>query len=47
MASRNANLPEERRMTFRMGVNAGDVIMDETTIYGDCVKRSGPTGKGQ
>ena len=37
IASRNANLPEERRMTFRMGVNAGDVITDETTIHGDCV----------
>jgi adenylate cyclase len=37
MAAHNANLPEDRRITFRMGVNAGDVIVDEATIYGDCV----------
>lgn len=37
ITARNANLPGERRMTFRMGVNAGEVILDEATIYGDCV----------
>ena len=37
MTAHNANLPEDRRITFRMGVNAGDVIVDEATIYGDCV----------
>lgn len=37
ITSRDADLPEERRMTFRMGVNAGDVILDETAIYGDCI----------
>ena len=38
-------------MAFRMGINAGEVILDETTIYGDCVnvaarleKISGPGG---
>ncbi|MGX5849109.1 adenylate/guanylate cyclase domain-containing protein [Mesorhizobium sp. PL10] len=34
---RNTDLPEDRRMAFRMGINAGEVILDETTIYGDCV----------
>ncbi|RWB73910.1 adenylate/guanylate cyclase domain-containing protein [Mesorhizobium sp.] len=34
---RNTDLPSERRMAFRMGINAGEVILDETTIYGDCV----------
>ena len=34
-ALRNAALPAERRMTFRMGVNLGDVIADREDIYGD------------
>ncbi|CAN7758287.1 adenylate/guanylate cyclase domain-containing protein [Mesorhizobium sp. LjNodule214] len=34
---RNTDLPSEQRMAFRMGINAGEVILDETTIYGDCV----------
>lgn len=33
----DTNLPEGRRMTFRMGLNSGEVIVDGTTIYGDCV----------
>lgn len=37
ITARNTDIPEDRRMAFRMGVNAGEVILDETTIYGDCV----------
>jgi len=34
----NADLPEARRMLFRIGVNLGDVIVqDDGTIYGDGV----------
>jgi adenylate cyclase len=33
----NAGLPEDRRMAFRMGVNLGDVIVEDDTIYGDGV----------
>jgi adenylate cyclase len=33
----NAALPEPRRMTFRIGVNLGDVIEDKGRIYGDGV----------
>jgi adenylate cyclase len=33
----NAALPEPRRMTFRIGVNLGDVIEEEGRIYGDGV----------
>ena len=33
----NAALPETRRMTFRIGVNLGDVIEDQGRIYGDGV----------
>jgi len=35
--SRNAELPENRRMEFRIGVNLGDVIEEENRIYGDGV----------
>jgi adenylate cyclase len=34
---RNADLPESRRMEFRIGVNLGDVIDEEGRIYGDGV----------
>ena len=38
LADRNASLPEDRRMRFRIGVNLGDVIAkDDGTIYGDGV----------
>jgi adenylate cyclase len=33
----NANLPPERRMQFRIGVNLGDVMMEGAQIYGDGV----------
>jgi adenylate cyclase len=35
MATRNEAQPESRRMRFRIGINLGDVIHDETRIYGD------------
>jgi class 3 adenylate cyclase/pimeloyl-ACP methyl ester carboxylesterase len=35
MLRRNAEVPEPRRMRFRMGVNVGDVIHDGDRIYGD------------
>jgi adenylate cyclase len=34
---RNAELPEDRKMEFRVGVNLGDVIHEEERIYGDGV----------
>jgi adenylate cyclase len=34
---RNADLPENRKMEFRIGVNLGDVIHEEDRIYGDGV----------
>jgi len=34
---RNAELPENRKMEFRIGVNLGDVIEEEERIYGDGV----------
>jgi adenylate cyclase len=35
MTARNKDAPENRRMLFRIGINLGDVIHDETRIYGD------------
>jgi TolB-like protein/class 3 adenylate cyclase/tetratricopeptide (TPR) repeat protein len=35
MAERNAAIEPERRMQFRVGLNIGDVVYDETRIYGD------------
>jgi adenylate cyclase len=37
LAERNATLPENRRMHFRIGVNLGDLIVDDGRIYGDGV----------
>ncbi len=37
MADRNAKIPENKRFTFRIGVNLGDVIVDGDDIYGDGV----------
>jgi TolB-like protein len=37
---RNAELPENRRMEFRIGINLGDVIHEEERIYGDGVNVS-------
>jgi len=34
---RNADLPECRRMNFRIGINLGDIIEEEDRIYGDGV----------
>ncbi|MGD9046027.1 MAG: adenylate/guanylate cyclase domain-containing protein [Desulfobacterales bacterium] len=35
--TQNAELPDKRRMEFRIGVNLGDVIDEEDRIYGDGV----------
>jgi len=37
LKAKNANLPPERRMEFRIGVNLGDVMVDGEQIYGDGV----------
>jgi adenylate cyclase len=37
LKNRNAQLPENRRMEFRIGVNLGDVIEEGDRIYGDGV----------
>jgi adenylate cyclase len=37
LAGRNAELPYERKMEFRIGVNVGDVVEEEDRIYGEGV----------
>src|SRR5271167_3101208 len=37
MALRNANLPQDRRIEFRIGVNLGDMLIDGDDIFGDGV----------
>ena len=37
LKTRNENLPDERKVQFRIGVNSGDVIEDRGDIYGDGV----------
>jgi adenylate cyclase len=37
LKTRNGELPENRRMEFRIGINLGDVIQEGDNIYGDGV----------
>jgi adenylate cyclase len=37
LKTKNADLPDDRRMEFRIGVNLGDVIHEDERIYGDGV----------
>jgi adenylate cyclase len=37
MAERNASVPPEQRIEFRIGINVGDIIIDGDDIFGDGV----------
>ncbi len=37
MGERNIDVPQEKRIEFRMGINVGDIIIDGTDIWGDGV----------
>ena len=37
MLERNAEIPPDRRIEFRIGINLGDVISEGTDIFGDGV----------
>jgi adenylate cyclase len=37
MQTRNANSPQEQRIEFRMGINVGDIIIQDDDIFGDGV----------
>ncbi len=37
VAERNAGVPDDRRITYRIGINIGDIIVEGEDIYGDGV----------
>jgi TolB-like protein/class 3 adenylate cyclase/Flp pilus assembly protein TadD len=37
MADRNDDVPQDRRIAFRVGINIGDIIVEDNDIYGDGV----------
>lgn len=37
MATRNSNIPDHKQITFRVGINVGDIIIDGDDIHGDGV----------
>ena len=37
VAERQAGLPEDERIAFRVGINIGDIIVEDEDIYGDGV----------
>ena len=37
MAERNSTVTDDRRIEFRIGINIGDVIIDEGDVFGDGV----------
>ncbi len=37
MRERNAEVPEDRRIVYRIGINIGDIIVEDDDIYGDGV----------
>jgi adenylate cyclase len=37
MATQNADLPQERKIEFRIGIHVGDIIIDDNDIFGDGV----------
>ena len=37
LSERNAELPADKRMAFRMGINLGDVVEEDGRLYGDGV----------
>ena len=37
MAERNVGVPTDKRIEFRIGINLGDILIDEGDIFGDDV----------
>src|SRR2546426_11789691 len=37
LKARNAELPDQRKMEFRIGINLGDVVIEGERLYGDGV----------
>jgi len=41
MAERNASVPQDERIELRIGIHVGDIIFDDSDIFGDGVSRPG------
>jgi adenylate cyclase len=37
MAGQNADVPQDNRIEFRVGIHVGDIIIDDNDIFGDGV----------
>ena len=37
MAEHNSTVPDDRRVEFRIGINVGDVVVEDGDIFGDGV----------
>jgi adenylate cyclase len=37
MAERNAGIPSDKRLEFRIGINVGDIVVEDGDIFGDGV----------
>ena len=37
MSERNAEIPKNRRIVFRIGINVGDIVIEDDDIFGDGV----------
>ena len=45
MAKRNTTVPDERRVEFRIGINVGDVVVEDGDIFG-CERRGASRSVG-
>ena len=45
MAERNTTVPDERRVEFRIGINVGDVVVEDGDIFG-CERRGASRSVG-
>ncbi len=47
MAERNADVPEDQQIVYRVGINIGDIIVEGDDIYGDGVNVAARLEGGQ
>ena len=47
MAERNADVPENKRILYRIGVNLGDVLIEGDDVFGDGVNIAARLGLGR
>jgi adenylate cyclase len=47
MAERNAEVPSDQRIDFRVGIHMGDVVVEDGDIFGDARKRRRKPGEAR